>query len=516
MSHKNVDQEKIKKLTEEYSEVTPLKQPGHKIRTRRDMFSQGLIGMGAYIALPSIMTLAQTKVALGEECDTKSAAAAGSAMAGMMCIDLAGGAGLAGSNVIVGRNNSQTNFLANYNTNGLPNNMHPETVGMNEEFGLKFHPNSGILAGLLATTSAATRANIEGAVFACISGDDSANNPHSPVNAISKISQRGQLVSILGSQTTANGARGQTPTEFVDLADRSVPIRRITDGEGLARLGALTESIFNGDAASAEKVMKKIQNLSNSRLAKFQEKQLPNELKKIVSCGYTDATGFFTKYDAARLNPTNDTQNETIFNGLNQGLPLGNQGNLRANDINSLRTMAHLIVNGMATAGSIVLPGNDYHNRGRAQQDGTDIRTGQAIGAVLELAAQKGENAVVYVYTDGSVSSRQTIDASGIGAKFEFTSDSGTRSVAFMLAYGANGKPEIRNPGRQVGEFNENGGVTAGFNLITNSPENMTKAVIANFLALHGKEGELSQHMSDPFGADLDSYLVFGKFKDPA
>lgn len=98
--------------------------------------------------------------------------------------------------------------------------------------------------------------------------------------------------------------------------------------------------------------------------------------------------------------------------------------------------------------------------------------------------------------------------------KYKAQSDSGTRSIAFMLVYGANGKPEIRNEGRQVGSFNQAGGVERGFNLITNSPENLTKAVIANYLALHGKEKDLDKYVAtNPFGKDLDKYLVFGKFK---
>ncbi|MDA9951492.1 hypothetical protein N9D31_02840 [Oligoflexaceae bacterium] len=512
------DDKKVKEVLE--CSYEPLMQEGHKLRSRRDLFAQGVYSLGAYVVLPSISTLALEKMAYGE-CKSNDSASKG--LAGMMCFDIAGGWNAAGNNVMVGMNDSQTNFIPDYSTLGLPAALHPDQVSLNEEFGLRFHPNSGFLAGLLEVTSATTRAKVDGAVFTCISGDDTANNPHSPVFAIAKAAERGKLVNIVGSNSNnVSGSRAQSPSELIDPANRAVTISNDSSASSLVQLGKLTSEIFNGQNDSAELVMKKIKELSNSRLAKFNNTDMPKQLKELVDCGYIEAGGYLKKFDPAALNPLADNMvvgpNQTgVFkDSIANAVNYGTSGNISMNELRRVRTMAKMVIDGLCSVSTTIMGGYDYHQRDRSETDAKDYRVGKSVGASLELAARKGQDLIVYIYSDGAVSCDANVsDTSALGVrKFRTRSDSGTRSVAFMLVYGANGRPEIRNEGRQVGSFNSSGGVDRAFNLITNSPENLTKAVVANYLALHGKEDKLKDYIgTDPFGKDLDKYLVFGKFK---
>ena len=113
-----------------------------------------------------------------------------------ICFDLAGGANIAGSNVLVGKEGGQLDFLSTqgYSKLGLPGNMLPNnatTNFINAEFGLAFHSDSAFLRGMLEKTSPTTRANVNGAVIAARSENDTGNNPHNPMYGIAKTGSRG-------------------------------------------------------------------------------------------------------------------------------------------------------------------------------------------------------------------------------------------------------------------------------------------------------------------------------------
>ena len=86
----------------------------------------------------------------------------------------------------------------------------------------------------------------------------------------------------------------------------------------------------------------------------------------------------------------------------------------------------------------------------------------------------------------------------GIGdvPKVMWTGDSGTRSSALLICYkhGHDGTSLVKensdnNPRRQVGNFVKGGGVQLS-TVIGNSTVNLWKAIMLNYLAAQGKEGE--------------------------
>mgnify|MGYP006893639089 CR=1 FL=1 len=91
-----------------------------------------------------------------------------------ICIDLAGGANISGSNVLVGGPGGQMDFLstAGYSKLGLPGDRIP-MVGQNidTQLGLAFHSDSAFLNGILERATTAV-GNINGPVIPARSDND--------------------------------------------------------------------------------------------------------------------------------------------------------------------------------------------------------------------------------------------------------------------------------------------------------------------------------------------------------
>ncbi len=159
----------------------------------------------------------------------------------------------------------------------------------------------------------------------------------------------------------------------------------------------------------------------------------------------------------------------------------------------------------------IALGGYDYHGNTRAEQVQRDTLAGQMIGKTLELAARKQKPVMIYVYTDGGVSSDGGAVTNGF---YKFNSDAGQCGASFALVY----KPEAkrgdanRDDNRQIGGFQNGGIVDVAASPIGSNVENLTKAVVANYLALHGREDELASVVKDnPFGDGSKKHLAFKK-----
>ncbi len=118
----------------------PLKHPDHKRPvTRRDFLAQGFMTGAATVVAPTLLGLfARNSHALSPdlealkvpaECDIQ----AGAGKVPFICFDLAGGANIAGSNVLVGKEGGQRDFLttAGYSKLGLPGDMTPASSTTN-------------------------------------------------------------------------------------------------------------------------------------------------------------------------------------------------------------------------------------------------------------------------------------------------------------------------------------------------------------------------------------------------
>jgi hypothetical protein len=169
-----------------------------------------------------------------------------------------------------------------------------------------------------------------------------------------------------------------------------------------------------------------------------------------------------------------------------------------------------MVLDGYAACGTITLGGYDYHGNDRAVTDARDNAAGTLIGRILNLAQRKNTKVVVYVISDGGVSANGT--DIGTNGRFSWSSDSGNRGSSLMLVYDPMARPVMRSNSRQMGNFQTSGSIQPDASPMSNSVTTLAKAVMLNYLALHGREGELAAVVGDnPFLTDLNRHLLFGR-----
>jgi hypothetical protein len=126
------------------TKLKPLLLEGHNPKSRRDFLSQGFLGMSTFAMAPSLLSMVTGQAHAAVTCTTPLA----TGMTPVIMIDLAGGGNIPGSNVMVGGMGGQLDFLPNYQSLGLPPDFHPKMAGrINDEMGLVFHSDSGMLRG---------------------------------------------------------------------------------------------------------------------------------------------------------------------------------------------------------------------------------------------------------------------------------------------------------------------------------------------------------------------------------
>ena len=196
-------------------------------RSRREFISQGFMTGAATLYGTSVFSLfanpRQAAAELSGDLQTLKQtcgfATQGAGKIPFICFDLAGGASIAGSNVLLGRSGGQLDFLstAGYNRLGLPGDMLPSNPAfLNQELGLAFHSDSGFLRGIQQSTSMATRAMTNGAVIAARSENDTGNNPHNPMYGINRAGANGELLALIGSRANDSGGNSLAPASLIN------------------------------------------------------------------------------------------------------------------------------------------------------------------------------------------------------------------------------------------------------------------------------------------------------------
>jgi hypothetical protein len=470
----------------------PVNLEGHRLKTRRDFLSHGLISASAFTWMPSVLSLIQSNsiqaACAVPQMNTKTP---------VIIIDLSGGANIPGSNVMVGGAGGQQDFLTTYQTLGLPQDMHPSMGGMlDTEMGLAFHSDSPFSRGMKSIMNAQERARVDGAIFCSSSSDDTANNTLNPSYWLNKAGAKGGLSQLAGTRNSPSGGKSVAPMTSINPSLQPVQLNRPSDALGLVNIGKLGE-LFND--AKAQRILKSIERMSEQKIMKFNQQALPDQIKELVRCGYVGSQDLISQYSADAIDASLDPLVAQAFDNLNDG----NQ--------RKTATIAKLVLDGHVGVGTVEKGGYDYHNKTRATGEIRDFEAGELIGRIVKLAALKQKNVMIYVYTDGGVTARAELDNSENGrGKYVWSGDSGQRSSAFMMVYRHAGRATLRNGTRQVGHFKESGGVENTATPASNSSLNLAKLVTANYLALHGEEGMLSQVVGDnPFGQNLGQYLIF-------
>jgi hypothetical protein len=513
----------------------PIRHPDyHRPVTRRDFLAQGFIGGSATVIAPTVLgliaspgkadaALSQDVNAMLEANECNIRGALGSKVP-FICFDLAGGANIAGSNVLVGQQNGQTDLLttAGYSKLGIPGDMAPTASNpgtfVNTTLGLAFHGgragrvpgvfNSGFdgsafLDGIMTKVSTTTAAGINGVVVPARSENDTGNNPHNPMYGIARAGARGQLLTLIGSQNSDSGGNSMAPASLMNAEWRPTKIDRTSDATGLVDTGELG-SMF-GNIPDTVTVMESIQRMSafklNLNTVNTGLGAGDPAAKHLVRCGYVRTAYQVDEFgDPSNLNPRVDPRitGGTVNGQTYTPIFTVENGSLRSNGLQSgeyekTAAVMKLVVDGKAGAGTISMGGFDYHDGTRATGELRDFRAGECIGACLEYAARRGTPLMIYVFSDGSLSSNGMIDNTGDGkGKGQWTGDNQSTAASFFLVYNPGAPPTVLAPGNQLGWFRANGDVEAMSSPAANSVNNLVELVVLNYLALHGEQDRIS------------------------
>lgn len=480
--------------------------------TRRDFIASGLKKGGGIIGGLSLYSLlansSSAHAALSADLqslrDSCGITVQGAGKIPFIAFDLAGGANISGSNVLVGGLAGQQDFLstAGYNKLGLPGDMVPAMANpntgvsdfVNTDLGLAFHADSAFLRGILEKVSADTAAKINGAVLPSRSDNDTGNNPHNPMFAIAKAGANGSLMPLIGSRNTDSGGNSMSAAKFIDLSKRPTKIDRPTDVTGLVDVGDLFNLLSQRDAVT---VMESIQRVSAQKLNQVNTKVTRDDvIKDLVNCGYVKSADIADRFgDPSTLDPAADTDivgsgaifNTTEFNS--------------ENEFQKTASIMKLVVNGYAGAGTITMGGFDYHTGDRGTGELRDLRAGRCMGACLEYAARKNTPLMMYVFSDGSVASNGRIDDSIEGrGKGQWTGDNSSTGAAFILVFNPAGKPQLMGANadqmarnQQIGFMRPDASVDTASAPSANNVNLLVETVLLNYLALHGEQGQFAQ-----------------------
>ena len=481
---------------EENKKKKPLIQDrDHVMKTRRDFLAQGLFASAASLILPFNANAQET-------CDLM--VAVDNPMIPVIVVDLAGGSNIAGSNVMVGGAGGQLDFLNDYRTIGLLSGEHPSMTNQLEDLtgnrtnpqGLLFHAQSGLLAGIKQRASLATRQKTDGIIMCATSDDDTGNNPHNPMYWFHKAGARGSLAQLIGSQGGTSGGNSQAPAMSIDMSVAPIRIDRPEDVINLAGMGARTRAFAGGRESF---LLRALDALSESKIKSLSRRQMPDVVKDLVLCKMTKTQNLLQGFSENDLRVIGDPAVTAAF-----GTTFANDTQRRA------ASVAKMVLDGFAATGTITIGGYDYHDGTRATGDQRDRQAGEIIGQILEMAAVKQKQVVIYLFTDGGVGTNGVLD--GNNGRLVWSGDSGQRSSSVMLAFDPVTKPPMRSNSRQMGRFKTGGSVENNASPMSNSVNTLAKAVVLNYLALHGLEGDMEKVVGDnPFATSMNQHLFFRK-----
>jgi hypothetical protein len=435
-----------------------------------------------------------------------------------ICFDLAGGANLVGSEVLVGVQGGQRNFLstAGYGKLGVPGNMVPSSsANIDASLGLLWHADGAIKRGILSkATTAATAAGTNGAVLCAMSQNDTQNNPHNPMYGIATAGAQGLLLTLIGTESSVSGGNSQAPMALIDPTLQPTTISQPSDSTSLvpmppgggaqdplavavlesqvrissgntAQVGAGDTAAFTGTLSMPNGATPGVQLYGSNPLA---DATMDAKLKNQVRCAYVKAAHTADKFgDPAALDPTKDTN---ITGGAS---PIFTASDFSDSDVAKTATVMKLVLNGFAGAGTITLGGYDYHDGTRATGEDRNFKAGQMIGAVLEYAQRLKTPVMIYVFSDGSLTSTGMVDNSTGGrGKLGWQGDSASVASTFFLVYSPTGRPQLRNgvAGQQIGYFSADGSVVSTSSPAANAVNQLVQVVILNYMGLMGTDGQ--------------------------
>lgn len=527
----------------------PLRHRDHsRPVTRREFVRQGFVGGSAFALAGGVFSMfanpRQAMAAVSSDLNVL-ASDIGCSLGGLsgdkklpfICFDLAGGANLAGSNVLVGQAGGQMDFLttSGYSKMGLPGDIIPGLSDVtlagtmlnssngdfiNSQLGLRFHSDSAMLFGILSKFNAFAPGTVDGAVIPARSDNDTGNNPHNPMYGIAKAGGNGGVVTLIGSRNSESGGNSMAPTTFNNPEIRPTKVDRPSDVTGMVDVGDLTAVL--SDPADVTAVMESMARISHKkiRLGTITPGITVTKdeiIKDLLQCGYLKAADIAQRFAGVQVDPALDTDIVNDTTGIFTAAEFNGDGEFR-----KTASVMKMVIDGHAGAGCITMGGYDYHTGDRQVGENRDLRAGRCIGACLDYARRRGQPVMIYVFSDGSVASNGRIDNSlpsgnnqlGGRGKGEWTGDNSSTACSFFLVYNPGGLTLNSASGlidhHQIGWFSGDGSVVTSSSPAANNVNLLVNTVVANYLMLNGDIGLLNSVISNHGLGNVDHVVPFG------
>jgi hypothetical protein len=480
--------------------------------TRREFVAQGFLSGSAFAVGGGVMSLfsnpreafaslsGDLTPLLSNPCNI---ATVGAGKIPFICFDLAGGANIAGSNVLVGKEGGQMDFLSTsgYEKLGLPGDMVPglsdPVTGpyANTDFGLAFHSDSAFRRGILGSMNPARAANLTGAVIPARSDNDTSNNPHNPLYGIAKAGANGSILRLAGTSNSDSGGNSMIPAMMMNPEFRPTKVDRPSDVTALVDTGQLVGILGPADATA---VMESIYRISDKKMGTLdagQQVTASAVVKDMVSCGYLKSADIAERFGGTPLDPGQDPM-IVGPNGIFSDAEF-NDGGSDGQSFRKTASVMKLVINGFAGAAVIEMGGYDYHGGQRREGEVKDFRAGRCMGACIEYAARIGTPLMMYVFSDGSLSSNGVIDNSVDGrGKCEWVSDNSSTAASFFMVFNPNGRAVLRGATaaeqamhQQLGYMDAGANVARAATPAANNVNLLVNTIVLNYMALHGEEG---------------------------
>jgi hypothetical protein len=560
---------RIKKY-QKFTPDSPLLYEDHgRPLSRRQFIRQGFMSgsatvlssglLGSLIAHPAFAHVAPDLQALQASIPGCSLVPSGAgASVPFIAFDLAGGANLAGSNVLVGQGDGQMDLLttAGYSKLGLPGDMLPGQVQStsgnttinpsandnftNDELNLLFHADSPMLFGIREKAPGAiATGRIDGTVIPARSDNDTSNNTHSPLYGLIMAGARGEVVDIIGSRNSVSGGNSVAPPMHINPEFRPTKVDRPSDVTGMVDVGELTDILSASDVTM---VMESIARGTHKKLSLTDiNTMLANDpaIKNLIRCNYLKAADITDRFASIPVDPLADPN---IVPGIFSDTELGTPGNGNGDrEFRKTASVMKMVLNGYAAGGVITMGGYDYHTGDRTVGENRDLRAGRCIGACLEYAQSLGKPLMIYVFSDGSVFSNGMADNSastGTGenlvlggeGKGQWTGDNSSTACSYILAYDPLKNVPIWNDEtdpvaiakrRQIGRMSSGASVVTSATPGANNVNLLVNMVLLNYMALNGSidptdvSAFTTAFPNHGLGSNLQDYIAFGNILPP-
>ena len=354
--------------------IDPIWDSGHgKPTTRRQALSRGFISGSSLLFVPSIFSIAASKVYGQEANKCGPAGAAGAAGAipgrlGFLQFDFAGG-WLPAKHFVVTGTGGPTDYLSDGGaaTLGIPADQNPanDPANIDNELGIPMLASSSFLMGIRSKASATTLANVNGRIL-CVRSRDDSRNPEwgDIVHNILRTGQSGSLVEYTG--TGNNGGRYNISNAAM-ASVTPVRIRSGNDARGIVNTGLIGEVLT--DDGQAERLLRGMLNTSQAKLNTLLAQNIEDQYKTLVECSYMNSIGNLTNFTEDGIDPGNDPLVQQVLqaNNINGDNRISNAFNLNDGDDERTVTNAKLVLDGYSGCSTIEIGGHDNHGRKRKE-----------------------------------------------------------------------------------------------------------------------------------------------------